>query len=118
MTFKTLCNETTIVKIFYQYSQVIAQIGLLLWCAGAFNNYTSFYFLLQDDDVASISNNGHLAIHRIRHPEKDLPPLEGASGIRDFASSIKVAKRREINKLQSTIEEVRPMKAIQLYVMY
>ena len=33
--------------------------------------------------------------------------MEETSDIRDFASSIKEAKRREINKLQSTIEEVR-----------
>ena len=45
----------------------------------------------------------------MRHPEEnDLPPLvDGAEpDVRDFASNIKEAKRRNITKLQSTIEEV------------
>merc|ERR1719322_1347383 len=68
--------------------------------------HTNRVIYLEDDDVASISNNGHLSIHRIRHPDKDLPPLEGESEIRNFASSIKEAKRRKIDQLQSTIEEI------------
>merc|ERR1719322_1067566 len=68
--------------------------------------HTNRVIYLEDDDVASISSDGHLSIHRIRHPDKDLPPLEGESEIRDFASSIKEAKRRKIDQLQSTIEEI------------
>ena len=72
-------------------------------------NTSHHQIISQDDDVASISNTGHLSIHRIRHPEEnDLPPLvDGAvPDVRDFASNIKEAKRRKITKLQSTIEEV------------
>ena len=62
---------------------------------------------LQDDDIASVSNKGHLSIHRIKHPEKDPLTLEeGESQIRDFASTIKEAKRRKINKIQLTMDEV------------
>ena len=72
-------------------------------------NTSHHQIISQDDDVASISNTGHLSIHRIRHPEEnDLPPLvDGAvPDVRDFASNIKEAKRRKITKVQSTIEEV------------
>ena len=72
-------------------------------------NTSHLQIISQDDDVASVSNTGHLSIHRIRHPEEnDLPPLvDGAApDVRDFASNIKEAKRRRITKLQSTIEEV------------
>ena len=72
-------------------------------------NALHFQIISKDDDVASVSNTGHLSIHRIRHREEnDLPPLvDGAvPDVRDFASNIKEAKRRNITKLQSTIEEV------------
>ena len=72
-------------------------------------NHITSSNISKDDDVASVSNTGHLSIHRIRHPEEnDLPPLvDGAApDVRDFASNIKEAKRRKITKLQSTIEEV------------
>jgi len=76
--------------------------------------HTNRVIYLEDDDVASISNNGHLSIHRIRHPDKDLPPLDGKSEIRDFASSI---KKQEEGKLTSFNQQLKRLCSVTIHLL-